>query len=195
MARGNEGAFIDKIHRQLCKNVYKMKMNMGMGAPKGVPDMYYEGSKGMLWIEYKFSPTLLSKVRRLPFKLSEHQLHWRARALCNNINHWVVIGDGTGASITVKGNSKHVALSPKEVAEEIESMVINKSKSEDMQEALEEIEALIHLRHPNGNDLIQRHCNGTTIIIQFNYSHIKITNPKTALQDAIFFLENEYGSN
>lgn len=52
MSRGPENTFIDSVHRHLPKNVYHMKNhNEYIG---GVFDVWYDGPRADLWVEYKF---------------------------------------------------------------------------------------------------------------------------------------------
>jgi len=132
MAKGPEGKYIDKIHRQLSPNLYKLKMNMGMGAPGGIPDYYYEGDKACLWIEYKAIPSW-DKKKTIPIHvISPLQKDWLLRAHNNKQKVAVIMGDSTGKSIilsayTLSTNKPNTDTfdfyTPKEVAQHIETIV------------------------------------------------------------------------
>ncbi len=103
MAKGAEGKYIDKIHRQLSKDVYSMKMNMGMGSPGGVPDYYYEGDRGTIWVEYKAIKDW-DKKRTIPWSmLSALQREWLLRAHLNGRIVALLIGDEQGRTLWLSG--------------------------------------------------------------------------------------------
>jgi hypothetical protein len=62
-----------------------------------VPDVYYEGTKGILWIEYKYLKTLPKKdTTSIKSGLSELQTQWLNRAIKHGQPAAVVIGhEGT----------------------------------------------------------------------------------------------------
>lgn len=134
-SRGPEGKYIDKIHRQLSQQVYKMKMNMGMGSPGGVPDYYYEGNRGILWVEYKVVKDW-SKKHTVPFNLlSELQVEWLTRAHNNDRIIAVLIGDEKGNTLWLSGFDlthrtkeleHYTLLSKKEAADKIKEYTICK---------------------------------------------------------------------
>lgn len=98
MSRTPEGRYIDKIHRQINSDIWKIRMQMGMGAPRGIPDFLYRGTLCDLWIEYKVVEDW-SKKRTIPWnKISEHQMDWliKGEALGKKHAHAVVIGDASG---------------------------------------------------------------------------------------------------
>jgi len=88
----NEHSFVKAIHRLLPKEIYKWKIHDKFTG--GVPDAYYEGSKGSLWIEYKYVKTLPKREgTEVQLGLSALQQGWLARAVENKINAWVVVGN------------------------------------------------------------------------------------------------------
>ena len=96
MAKKPESRYIDKVHRQFDKYEYgrRIRMQMGMGSPAGIPDMLYQGKRD-LWIEYKYVPDL-TKIRKIPWnKLSSHQHDWIETFLkLNSVNSIaLIIGD------------------------------------------------------------------------------------------------------
>jgi len=130
LAKGNEGKYIDKVHRQLSKfpqPVYRLKMNMGMGSPSGVPDYYYESGYSILWSEYKVVEDL-TRMRKIPIKkLSPHQHNWLERAARNNVNCSVIIGDTNGMGVFLFRNeifsppplTRAIILNAQGIAEQI----------------------------------------------------------------------------
>ena len=48
----NEHSFIQSVHRKLARDLYVWKINAAF--QNGVPDAYYSGAAGDLWIEYKY---------------------------------------------------------------------------------------------------------------------------------------------
>ena len=73
MAIKPENQFISGVHKHLPLDVYHMKTNNPYIA--GIPDCYYSGPGGDLWIEYKFIPKLPTRVP-IVVNLSALQLHW-----------------------------------------------------------------------------------------------------------------------
>ena len=139
MAQGPEGRLIDKIHRQTNKHVkpngslliYHQKMNMAPGSPAGTPDVYYESNNGSLWIEYKQIPSWDNK-RTIPInKLSSNQLTWLTRAISNNIQCAVIMGDSKGRCLLLLNKSilnppdikDIILLSPTQITEAIYSLI------------------------------------------------------------------------
>lgn len=94
----NEHSFVKSIHRLLPKEIYRWKINDKFTG--GVPDAYYEGPKGSLWIEYKFIKSLPKrKTTILRLGLSLLQVDWLNRAVDNNVNAWVVVGSNNGCLV------------------------------------------------------------------------------------------------
>jgi hypothetical protein len=95
-----ESKFVAKVHRQLPKSVYRQ--GMGLTATNGTPDVYYEGEKGILWVEYKWTDrireTLNLNTKSSP-KLSKLQIKWLDRAFDNNRNVAVIVGSPDGCII------------------------------------------------------------------------------------------------
>ncbi len=77
MAMTPENKFIGRVHKQLDKicSVYHMKNhNQYIG---GIPDVWYSGKSGDLWIEYKYVDPLPVNVPIRPAKLlSTLQIDW-----------------------------------------------------------------------------------------------------------------------
>ena len=133
MAKGNEGKLIDKVHRQLDPSIYKLKMNMGMGAPAGIADMFYEGDKDDLFVEYKVVNDWETK-RVIPMKqLTLHQSAWIQRRMKNNRPMGIIIGDLKGRIFWIdrtnyKDPKKPLVIdmwTPKQAAAKIKEMVMH----------------------------------------------------------------------
>lgn len=104
MAKGPEGKFIDKIHRQLNPLIYKMSNTNTMVG--GIPDQYYEGSKNCIWIEYKSIPKLPTELDLTKKHLTPLQLKWLRRAAANHGNVAVIVGiEATGEGLWFKNLS------------------------------------------------------------------------------------------
>lgn len=94
MSKKPESRFIDRVHRQLSEKVYKQAFTSKFS--NGTPDRYYEGPKGVLWIEYKYIDKLpnvvnLTDISKKPC-LSKLQQNWLIRAHKNNIQVGVALG-------------------------------------------------------------------------------------------------------
>ena len=86
-----EKDFINKVHKSLPPNVYRWKINDGFHG--GIPDTYYESSKNIVFIEYKFIPKLPVKPRsKIKVNTSSLQKQWLQRAKNNNVPAFVTIG-------------------------------------------------------------------------------------------------------
>jgi len=92
----NEHSFIKAIHRKLPKDIYRWKVSDRFTG--GVPDCYYEGSKGALWIEYKYLKSL-PKRTTTPINpgVSKLQLAWLERAERNGVNTMLAAGYPCGS--------------------------------------------------------------------------------------------------
>jgi hypothetical protein len=115
--QGPEGKYIAKVHRQLDKfknkQIYRMSnTNIYIG---GIPDQYYEGPSGILWVEYKFLKTLpnvLDLTNPKKKLLSALQTKWLRRATNNNVNTAVIVGLENGEGIWLRNLSWEI-LHPK----------------------------------------------------------------------------------
>ena len=68
-AKMNEQQFISKVHKKLPKLIYRVKFSDKFTA--GVPDVWYSGDFGDLWVEYKYQEVPGHKP-----KLSDLQKSW-----------------------------------------------------------------------------------------------------------------------
>lgn len=94
MARKPEGQFVTSVNRYLPLAVH----HEGMANPyrSGTPDEYYEGSRGVLWVEYKFLRTVPPNITP---DLSPLQERWLLRAYNNGVNVAVIVGSPSGGVI------------------------------------------------------------------------------------------------
>lgn len=91
MAVKPENTFIAGVHKLLPATVYHMKTNNPYVA--GIPDCYYSGNGGDLWVEYKHVVKLPTKVP-VPIDLSKLQQHWLTNRHTEGRNVAVIVGHG-----------------------------------------------------------------------------------------------------
>jgi hypothetical protein len=70
----NEHGFIKAVHRHLSPEVYRWKIHDTYTG--GVPDAFYCGPAGSLWVEYKYIKLPKRKTTMVTFGLSELQQIW-----------------------------------------------------------------------------------------------------------------------
>jgi hypothetical protein len=70
----NEHGFIKAVHRHLSPEVYRWKIHDTYTG--GVPDAFYCGPAGSLWVEYKYIKLPKRKTTVVNFGLSELQQIW-----------------------------------------------------------------------------------------------------------------------
>lgn len=98
MARKPEANFVDRVHRALPRSVFHQ--SMGLTATNGTPDVYYEGKRGQLWVEYKWMETIPPVFNLVTSrKLSKLQLKWLLRCFDNNRHCAVIVGSPHGCVI------------------------------------------------------------------------------------------------
>lgn len=96
MAVKPESTFIRQIHRLLPMSVYRMKNNNPYVA--GIPDCYYSGAGGDLWVEYKFVAKLPVRAP-VKIELSALQSSWLYGRADEGRNVAVIVGSPEGAVI------------------------------------------------------------------------------------------------
>lgn len=70
-----ENTYIGKVHKLLPRTLYRMKNNNAFTG--GIPDVWYSGTHGDLWVEYKYLPTVPKRSVVEPLKLlSPLQTKW-----------------------------------------------------------------------------------------------------------------------
>lgn len=94
MARQPENTFIASIHRLLPSGVYRQKNHNPYNS--GIPDCWYSGDGGDLWVEYKFVELPKRKTTIVPVTLSELQKNWLTRRHAEGRNVGVIVGCGHG---------------------------------------------------------------------------------------------------
>lgn len=133
---GPEGRYIAKVHRQLDKNAHPDQYHMSNTNTYvgGIPDQYYEGPTGCLWIEYKALPSLPSILDLTNPKkklLTQLQTRWLRRATKNHGNTAVILGLANGDGIWFrhlsweKTHAKQSLklLNPTDMAQEIRYLI------------------------------------------------------------------------
>ena len=87
----NEHSFIKSIHRHLPNDLITWKINDQFAG--GVPDAFYAGDKGLIFIEYKFRPKFPVKDTSLMgFGLKPQQINWLNSLKNKGISTAVVAG-------------------------------------------------------------------------------------------------------
>lgn len=87
---GKETNFYRSIHKLLPKEVYRVKMsNPYVG---GIPDCWYSGVGGDLWVEYKWGSNGLSAL----------QLDWITKRRAEGRKVWVIVGNKEGGTIQLR---------------------------------------------------------------------------------------------
>jgi hypothetical protein len=122
MAVKPENTYIGKIHKLLPKSIYRMKTHNPYVA--GVPDCYYSGNGGDLWVEYKYVPKLPVRVP-VKIELTALQWAWVEGRREEGRNVAVIVGSPEGGLVINKARVDFVTvesfrtfmLSPAEVAE------------------------------------------------------------------------------
>lgn len=98
MSAKPETTFIASVHKLLPKNIYRMKNNNAYTG--GIPDVWYSGMYGDLWVEYKYIPKLPVRVPIDPMKLlSALQQAWLRDRKMEGRNVAVIIGSPKGGVI------------------------------------------------------------------------------------------------
>lgn len=135
---GPEGKYIDKVHRQIDKLFSPDNYRMSNTNPYigGIPDIYYEGRFGCLWVEYKYLeklPKILDLIDPKKKLLTANQIKWLRRGNSNHGNVAVILGTATGEGIWFKNLSWEVQhssktlipklMTPKEMASKIVSHI------------------------------------------------------------------------
>jgi|LWDU01.1.fsa_nt_gi hypothetical protein len=112
MTQGPEASFktsINQIIRSHAPNVHIE----GMANPynNGTPDVYYEGEKKILWVEYKVIKHWPRNELNIQKYLSALQQAWIIRANFNNVDVCVIVGLPDKTGIIYKGSSAvHIRL-------------------------------------------------------------------------------------
>ena len=102
MSRKPETEFIQRLHRKMgAVKPYHMKLNNPLTA--GIPDVYYSGSGGELWVEYKYDPKAgMGRKFVLP-ALSPLQIAWMNGRYKEGRQVAVILGCMKGVMIYTHG--------------------------------------------------------------------------------------------
>lgn len=103
-----EHDFIRSIHRKLSKEIYVWKIHDTYAG--GVPDAFYSGPAGILFIEYKYFKELPKRdTTRLPIKVSQLQIEWLNRASTCPMTVALVIGSQKSGIILKKDFTNNIS--------------------------------------------------------------------------------------
>lgn len=104
----NEHSFIRSIHTSISSEVFVWKI-----ADKyqgGVPDTFYSGPSGYMFIEYKYEPKLPKKLTtKIKVALTELQRAWLSKAQSHNHLAYIALGSPAGVYITDDTTLKQVS--------------------------------------------------------------------------------------
>ena len=119
MSAKPETTFINALHRKLPTSVYHMKNNNPYTG--GIPDCWYSGQLGDVWVEYKYLPTMPVRADVHPAKLlSALQMQWLNGRYAEGRNVAVIIGAPKGGVLLVD-RAWEMSLSPQLFASLIRS--------------------------------------------------------------------------
>jgi hypothetical protein len=90
MSRQPENTFIASVHRHLPVELYRMKNHNQYNG--GIPDVWYSGPAGDLWIEYKFVILPKRDSTVVGIELSELQKNWLRSRHAEGRKVGVIIG-------------------------------------------------------------------------------------------------------
>ena len=98
-----EATFMSSIHRHL-KGIEEVDaISMAGTYTNGIADVYYDGLKSDLWVEYKFIRQLPKKLDLLRLTTSPYlsalQNHFLQRRYLNGHRAWVIVGCAKGGII------------------------------------------------------------------------------------------------
>lgn len=94
----NEHSFIKAVHRSLPNDIYRWKIHDTFTG--GVPDAFYAGPAGTLFVEYKYIKTLPKRhTTELKLGLSPLQINW-LNMMCD-LGHSVAAIIGTSLGVLV----------------------------------------------------------------------------------------------
>ncbi len=89
-----ENTFIASVHRYLPEDVYHMKNHNQYNG--GIPDVWYSGPAGDLWVEYKFIAVPKRPETVIKIDLSELQRAWLTARHAEGRSVAVVVGSKEG---------------------------------------------------------------------------------------------------
>jgi hypothetical protein len=97
MSSKPETTFYSGIHKHLSPEVYRMKLNNPFIG--GVPDCWYSGKSGDMWIEYKFVVLPKRDDTLIKIELSELQKEWLTHRFFEGRNVGVIVGCKEGGVV------------------------------------------------------------------------------------------------
>lgn len=90
MSRQPENTFISSVHKYLPKEIYHQKNHNQYNG--GIPDCWYSGETGDLWVEYKFVVLPKRADTMIRVDLSELQKNWLASRHSEGRQVAVIVG-------------------------------------------------------------------------------------------------------
>ena len=100
----NEHGFIKAVHRHLPPEVYRWKIHDTYTG--GVPDAFYCGPAGPLWVEYKYIKLPKRKTTTVTFGISELQRIWLTNVAQCRQTTLLVVGWAQSAQVFYGPNIK-----------------------------------------------------------------------------------------
>jgi hypothetical protein len=91
----SEHHFVRSVHRRLPVTVYRWKV--ADRYTNGIPDAWYSGALGDVWVEYKYLPRTPRSAFEVP--LTPLQLKWLSEREAEGRNVAVIVGCPKGAAI------------------------------------------------------------------------------------------------
>ena len=82
MSQKRETVFRNNVHKHLPKGFFRQGNGAGGFSANGVPDVYYDGPRADLWVEYKFNP-VLPRSGVVVGGYTKLQLQWMTRRYNN----------------------------------------------------------------------------------------------------------------
>lgn len=116
----NESKFIQRIHRRLPATIYAVKFADRFTA--GIPDCWYSGSAGDLWVEYKYWTPGKTKPR-----LSKLQELWLNARHTEGRNVAVIVGSSAGGLVLRNKEWTNICYDRFDPLDEIVTWIINET--------------------------------------------------------------------
>ena len=99
MASKPESTFITSLHRHFPSKEVPYHMKNHNVYNGGIPDVWYSGRHGDMWVEYKFIEVPKRLTTVIVPNLSELQLQWLSDRQCEGRNVYVIIGCKSGGMV------------------------------------------------------------------------------------------------
>lgn len=104
----DEHGYIRSIHKKLPSGIFAWKINARFAG--GVPDTWYSGTGGDLWVEYKYRPR--TPTRRFAPGLSALQRNWLQKRHAEGRQVATIIGCPAGGYILAGDDWDHDKVVP-----------------------------------------------------------------------------------